>query len=63
MRAFIKNPYAERIRKQGCSIRITRGNGENRVVIEERVVTPEEIKASNERRNLETDTAYRAPAT
>ena len=52
MKEFIKNPYAERIKKHGCSIRITRGNGENIVIIEERVVTPEEIEASNKRRNL-----------
>jgi len=52
MREFIKNPYAERIKKLGCSIRITRGNGEDMVIIEERVITQEEIEVSNKRRNL-----------
>jgi len=50
MREFIKNPYAERIRKNGCSIRVTRGEGDNRVIVSERFVTPEEIEASNNRR-------------
>ena len=52
MREFIKNPYAERIKKHGCSIRITCGNGEDIIIIEERVVTPKEIEESNKRRNL-----------
>ena len=50
MRKFIKNPYAERIRKNGCVIRVTRGEGADKVIVKERVVTPEEIQASNERR-------------
>jgi len=51
MRKFIKNPYAERIRKNGCMIRVTRGEGADRVIVEERIITPEEIAASNERRD------------
>ena len=50
MRKFIKNPYAERISKNGCTIRVTRGHGADKVVVDERVVTPEEIAASNEKR-------------
>jgi hypothetical protein len=51
MRKFIKNPYAERIRERGCVIRVTRGDGADRVIVEERVVTPDEIALSNARRN------------
>jgi hypothetical protein len=51
MRKFIKNPYAERIRKNGCMIRVTRGEGSDKVIVEERIITPEEIEISNERRN------------
>ncbi|MCL2633201.1 MAG: hypothetical protein FWD34_01665 [Oscillospiraceae bacterium] len=51
MRKFIKNPYAERIRKNGCTIRITRGEGTDKVIVEERVVTPEEIAVSNAKRD------------
>ena len=51
MRKFVKNPYAERIRKNGCMIRITRGEGADKLILEERVITPEEIAASNERRD------------
>jgi hypothetical protein len=51
MRKFIKNPYAERIKKNGCMIRITRGEGSNKVIVEERIITPKEIEISNERRD------------
>jgi len=51
MRKFIKNPYAERIRQNGCVIRITSGDGAAKVIVEERIVTPDEIQASNERRD------------
>jgi hypothetical protein len=51
MRKFVKNPYAERIRQNGCTIRVTRGDGDARVTVEERVVTPEEVRASNEQRD------------
>jgi hypothetical protein len=51
MKKFIKNPYAERIRKNGCMIRITRGEGADKVIVEERIITLEEIAASNERRD------------
>ena len=51
MRKFIKNPYAERIRKNGCMIRVTRGEGTDKVIVEERTITPEEIKSSNQRRD------------
>jgi hypothetical protein len=46
MRKFIKNPYAKRIRERGCVIRVTRGEGADRVIVEERIVTPEEITES-----------------
>jgi hypothetical protein len=51
MRKFIKNPYAERIRKNGCMIRVTRGEGSDKVIVEERIITPEDIEISNEQRN------------
>jgi hypothetical protein len=51
MKKFIKNPYAERIRKNGCMIRVTRGEGSDKVIVEERIITPEEIEISNERRD------------
>jgi len=63
MREFIKNPYAERIRKHGCTIRVTRGSGEDMVIIKERVITPEEIETSNERRNLKMGETYRVSTT
>ena len=51
MRKFIKNPYAQRIRERGCVIRVTRGEGTDRVIVEERVITPEEIAISNAKRD------------
>jgi hypothetical protein len=39
MREFIKNPYAERIKKNGCMIRVTRGEGSDKVIVEERIIT------------------------
>jgi len=51
MRKFIKNPYAQRIQERGCVIRVTRGEGADRVIVEERVVTPEEIATSNAKRD------------
>jgi hypothetical protein len=52
MREFIKNPYAERIKKYGCTIRVTQGSGADKTVINERFITPKEIEASNERRDM-----------
>ena len=51
MRAFIKNPYAKRIKENGCTIRITHGSGAEKTIIKERVITPKEIEISNERRD------------
>ena len=51
MKKYIKNPYAERLRKNGCTIRVTRGEGDNKVIVEERIVTPEEIALLNEHRD------------
>jgi len=36
---------AERLRKNGCRIRVTEGEGENEKVVEEFFVSPEEIQA------------------
>jgi len=50
MKRYIKNPFAERterIRQNGCTIRVTRGD----TIVEERIVTPEEIAMSNQRRD------------
>ena len=60
MRNFIKNPYAERIKEQGCTIRITHGNGADKKIIKEYVVTTKEIEASNELReiNLKNKSVY-----
>jgi hypothetical protein len=55
MRKFIKNPYAERIRQNGCTIRVTRGEGADKIVVEERIVTPEEIEALNRCRDSTLD--------
>ena len=55
MKKYIKNPYAERtanIRENGCTIRITRGDGADKEIVEERTVTPREIQLSNERRDV-----------
>jgi hypothetical protein len=52
MKKYIKNPYAERIRENGCIIRITNGNGINKVTISERIVTADDIEASNGRREM-----------
>ena len=55
MKQYIKNPYAERaksIRENGCTIRITRGEGADKIIVEERTVTPREIQLSNERREM-----------
>ena len=52
MKKFIKNPYAKRIKEYGCTIRITNGSGAEKTIIEERVITPKEIEASNERRDM-----------
>jgi hypothetical protein len=48
---YIKNPYAERLRKNGCKITVTRGEGENKVIVREHYVTPEEIAEENAQRN------------
>jgi hypothetical protein len=52
MKKFIKNPYAGRIKENGCIIRVTHGSGAEKTIIRERFVTPEEIETSNERRDL-----------
>ena len=52
MRKFIKNPYAERIKEYGCTIRITHGSGADKKIIKERVVTAKEIEVSNECRDI-----------
>jgi hypothetical protein len=52
MKNYTKNPYAERIKEYGCTIRVTHGSGVNKKIINERVVTPKEIEVSNERREM-----------
>ena len=55
MKKYIKNPYAERtasIRENGCTIRVTRGEGADKIVVEERTITPREIQLSNEQRDM-----------
>ena len=52
MRTFKKNTErAKRIRENGCRIMVTRKEGGKEVVVEDYYVTPEEIAASNERRD------------
>ena len=51
MKRYIRNSdIAERLEKNGCTIRVTSGEGIKKTILEERFVTPEEIAASNERR-------------
>jgi hypothetical protein len=35
MKAFTKNPYAKRIKENGCIIRITHGSGVEKTIIKE----------------------------
>ena len=51
MRKFIKNPYAERLIKNGHWVTVTDGEGDNTKIIEKYFVTPEEIQASIEQRD------------
>jgi len=51
MRTFKKNKErAERLRKNGCKVIITRNENGKETVVEDYFITPEEITASNERR-------------
>jgi hypothetical protein len=45
-----KNPFAKRIKKYGCKITVTRGEGEDKKIVREYFRTPEEIAESVERR-------------
>ena len=52
MRTFKKNrERAERLQKNGCRVMVTRKENGEEDVVEDYFVTPEEIAASNERRN------------
>jgi len=52
MRNFKKNTErAERLRENGCRVMVTRNESGKEVVVEDYFVTPEEIVASNERRD------------
>ncbi|MCL2755140.1 MAG: hypothetical protein FWD35_05440 [Oscillospiraceae bacterium] len=49
---FKKNTQrAKRLRENGCRTIVTRNEGGKEVIIENYFITPEEIAASNERRN------------
>jgi len=51
MRVFKKNKErAERLRKNGCRVMVTRTENGEEVVVEDYFITPEEIASSNERR-------------
>jgi len=48
---FFRNPErTERLRKNGYTVQVTRGEGENEKVIREYFVTPEEVQARDKRR-------------
>jgi uncharacterized DUF497 family protein len=52
MKRYIRNnDIAKRLRENGCTIRVTRGDGNQKEIIEERIVTPEEIALMNEHKN------------
>ena len=40
----------KRLRERGCKITVTRGEGDEKVIVEEYFVTPEELQADAERR-------------
>ncbi|MCL2693522.1 MAG: hypothetical protein FWE60_00270 [Oscillospiraceae bacterium] len=46
----VKNPYAAHLKKHGCKITVTRGEGDNKKIVKEYFRTPEEIAESAERR-------------
>jgi hypothetical protein len=50
MKKFIKNPYAESLRKNGCRITVTSGEGENKKIVEQYFVSPEQIAEENAQR-------------
>ena len=50
MKRYIKNPFAEHLKRHGCKVQITSGEGENEKVVEEYFVTPQEIMDDNKRR-------------
>jgi hypothetical protein len=43
MRKFRKNPYAENLRKNGCGVRVTRGDGDSMEIVQEYFVSPKQI--------------------
>jgi hypothetical protein len=50
MKRYIKNPFAANLRENGYKVRITRGEGKNKEIVEEYFVSPEEIEDGNKRR-------------
>jgi hypothetical protein len=49
-KAFRNTERARRLKENGCRIIVTRGEGDDQVIVEERFVTPEEIQSHDLRR-------------
>jgi hypothetical protein len=52
MKRYFKNPArAQRLRENGCTVRVTRGEGDDMEIVEEYFVSPEEVQESCRRRD------------
>ena len=49
-KAFRKPEFAERLRKNGYTVQITNGDGDDKKVVDEYFVSPEEVEAYDKRR-------------
>jgi hypothetical protein len=53
MKRYYKNPArAQKLKENGCIIRITRGEGDNLEIIKEYSISPEEIQEQCKRRDM-----------